>query len=141
MEAVTLIAVAAAVVCAEAYAAHAARSAATRTAAAVQALAEAAERAAATAAERADHEGGTDPALVERIEAAERRVEAVADDVNRRYRKLAQERRRIDRSFQAADPDEDDDELPILGELFGRAEKAGPQRDHPNGGRRRLRRR
>lgn len=78
---------------------------------------------------------GTDPALIERIEAAERRVEAIAADATKQYRKTAQERRRIE-AATGIDDDDDSDTPAALDQLRLAVGQPGP----PNG-RRRLRRR
>lgn len=57
---------------------------------------------------RSDIQPGTDPQLIERIEAAERRVEAIAADATKQYRKIAQERRRIESASGSDDDDEPD---------------------------------
>lgn len=55
---------------------------------------------------------GTDPELLERLEATERRVTMALEDLDKKQRKLAQERRRLERHL-----DDDDDEGPSRAEL------------------------
>lgn len=91
------------------------------------------EQLASVLSERPEHEAGTDPATVERLESLERRFEALAADAQKWYRKAAQERRRI----EGAQSDDDDDETPV-----GAAQLRLPQLNPaaPPNGRRRLRR-
>lgn len=71
-------------------------------------LAEVASRIAVAVQSQSEHEGGTDPATVERLESLERRFEALAADAQKWYRKSAQERRRVERALS----DEGDDDIP-----------------------------
>lgn len=81
---------------------------------------------------------GTDPKLLERIESAERRVGEMSDDINRRYRKLAQERRRL--GVHLEDDDEESPEATPAALAALRAQVGTREEPAPNG-RTRLRRR
>lgn len=87
---------------------------------------------------QSEHGPSTDPQLAERLEAVERRVALALDDLQKQYRKLAQERRRLGQQL-GEEEELDEDQLELAQQLLQQRERPGPAPS--SDGRPRLRRR